>query len=1185
MNISKTVLIIFATLSAILLGILISMGILISINRKMENLESHHFEAYKLALHLLQSSNDLTRMARTYVSTGDPKYERYFDKILSMRDGSHPLPKDQTLAYWDLVTAEMELPPNSSQPSPLIEQMKMAGFTEKELLKMEEAKKMSDELAKLEKLAFGAMKGIFPDPDGNMTLLGAPDPNLAKDYLFGTAYHKAKGAIMKPITELLNDLEQRTNWEIENSKTVQDLFFAITVSLIIATLFIAAFSFYFARLYMVKPITSLAKTAKEVSTGAWIQRPKQVFLAEIEELYTSFFEMLDSWRHQMSKMEQSEHALLASEERYRTLIENSTEAIMVLNVDSGKFHDINNKAMEFFGLSREELLKLSPLDLSPEIQPDGRSSADKAMEHIQDALMGHPNIFEWVHKNSKGEENLFEIHLMGLPHPEKKLVRACMLDISERKKADQKLKASEEKYRVLFDTAMDAIFVAEVESGIIVDCNKSACDLLQRTREEIIGMHQRNLHPVSMPFNEELGVTDSFKKHTDEGNQGVHLKTQIVQKSGALRTVTIKANTFEHMGNTLIQGIFRDVTEMVETVEALEERDSTLSAFLNAITESSMLIDPKGVVYAANETVATRLGTTVANMIGKNAFDFVKEDVRRLRQAKIEESVERKKPIQFEDERSNRSILNSIYPILNSKGEVFRLVIFGYDITERKQAEKALRESERHLRNSQQIAHVGSWRLDIATNQVVWTEELYNMYGFDPSLPPPPYTEHMKLFTPSSWEQLSTSLANTMETGIPYELELETVKKDGSNGWMWVRGEAIKDSEGSTIGLWGAAQDITERKRIEIELRKNAFYLKKAQEMGKIGHFSFDPITGIVESSSELLRIFDLNSDQPLFKSFADAIHPEDGPLVFPYIDRAIKEGIPYDVKHRVLHRNGSVWYVNAKGETLDTDQGRRIVGTIQDITELSQLEKNLASRADELEKLNQKLESKNLELTEFTYVASHDLQEPLRKIVSFSKLLEKDLGEIPERAQTDIHYIVDSALRMQSLIHDLLALSRAGRMDLIREELELDQCVQSALLHLDLLIKETQADITLTHLPKVFGDKNSLVQLFQNLLGNALKFTQKDVPPHIELTIEQGESGPVLGVRDHGIGIPKKFAEEIFKPFKRLHGIQSYQGSGIGLAICKKVVERHFGTIWVDSSEGEGAHFKFTLANIQPDR
>ena len=165
------------------------------------------------------------------------------------------------------------------------------------------------------------------------------------------------------------------------------------------------------------------------------------------------------------------------------------------------------------------------------------------------------------------------------------------------------------------------------------------------------------------------------------------------------------------------------------------------------------------------------------------------------------------------------------------------------DITQRKQMEEQLNQNLRDLLESQRIAHLGTWRLDLATNQVVWSEELYKMYGFDPALPPPPYTEHMKMFTPESWEKLSTAFEITRTSGIPYKLELETKKKDGSNGWMWVRGEAEKDSQGNIITLWGAAQDITEFKKLENERMK--FFL-------------------LAESSSEFIGMCDLDMN-PLY--------------------------------------------------------------------------------------------------------------------------------------------------------------------------------------------------------------------------------------------------------------------------------------------------------------------------------
>jgi len=195
------------------------------------------------------------------------------------------------------------------------------------------------------------------------------------------------------------------------------------------------------------------------------------------------------------------------------------------------------------------------------------------------------------------------------------------------------------------------------------------------------------------------------------------------------------------------------------------------------------------------------------------------------------------------------------------------------DITEAKKTGLALiaakeraERKEIELKAAQKITHIGSWYLDIATNQVVWSEELYKMYGFDPLLPVPPYTEHQKLFTAKSWALLSDSLAQTRETGIPYELELNTVRKDGSNGWMWVRGETVLDKKGCTIGLWGAAQDITERKNSEIELK---IAKEKAEEsdrlksafLANMSHEIRTPMNGIL-GFAELLKTPGLNGEK-----------------------------------------------------------------------------------------------------------------------------------------------------------------------------------------------------------------------------------------------------------------------------------------------------------------------------------
>lgn len=247
-------------------------------------------------------------------------------------------------------------------------------------------------------------------------------------------------------------------------------------------------------------------------------------------------------------------------------------------------------------------------------------------------------------------------------------------------------------------------------------------------------------------------------------------------------------------------------------------------------------------------------------------------------------------------------------------------------------------------------------------------------------------------------------------------------------------------------------------------------------------------------------------------------------------------------------------------------------LGVLRDMTERRRMEELQARHMAELARIN-------AELDEFTYVASHDLQEPLRKLISFSVLLERDLGkELATPVETDLKFISESAHRMKNLVQDLLLLSRAGKSDMGREHLVLDEVADRALENLEMAMAEKKAVIERDPLPQVWGDATLLTQLYQNLIGNGLKYV-KAAPPRIRLTAERSTDGSwIFGVQDNGIGIREEYAQQIFQPFKRLHTQGEYEGTGIGLAICRKVVERHGGRLWVESDEGAGSHFRFTL-------
>ena len=287
---------------------------------------------------------------------------------------------------------------------------------------------------------------------------------------------------------------------------------------------------------------------------------------------------------------------------------------------------------------------------------------------------------------------------------------------------------------------------------------------------------------------------------------------------------------------------------------------------------------------------------------------------------------------------------------------------------------------------------------------------------------------------------------------------------------------------------------------------------------------------------------------------------------------KRIFEGVE---KHR--RRDGSLAHMQVLKAPV-TDAGGKVVGIqviFWDVTEKKVAEDHLKQTLDDLARSNRDLE-------QFAYVASHDLQEPLRMIASYTKLLSKRFEEnVDGEAAEFVHYAVEGAVRMQQLINDLLAYSRLGSRGHPFEEIAMEQVVRDTLANLQISIDENCALITNDPLPKVHGDRVQLTQLLQNLLSNSIKF-KSDQSPKIHVSAVEKDRHWIFSVRDNGIGLDPQYADRIFVIFQRLHTRDKYPGTGIGLAICKKIVERHGGEIWVESKPGKGATFYFSLPVIR---
>ena len=257
----------------------------------------------------------------------------------------------------------------------------------------------------------------------------------------------------------------------------------------------------------------------------------------------------------------------------------------------------------------------------------------------------------------------------------------------------------------------------------------------------------------------------------------------------------------------------------------------------------------------------------------------------------------------------------------------------------------------------------------------------------------------------------------------------------------------------------------------------------------------------------------------------------------------------------------------------------------------VEELETSRSAQA-QLDEQATELRRSNAELEQFAYVASHDLQEPLRKVASFCQLLERRYGDkLDERGIEYIGFAVDGAKRMQALINDLLTFSRVGRLGTTEADVNLDVTLDSGLANLAVAIEESGAQIVRPDrpLPQIKGDPMLLTMLWQNLIGNAVKFRHKDRPPRVVIECAPGSGNHdgewVITVSDNGIGIPEEFADKVFVIFQRLHGREVYGGTGVGLALVKKIVEHHGGTIRIDTSRTEGTRFEFTLPMPEPEQ
>ena len=335
---------------------------------------------------------------------------------------------------------------------------------------------------------------------------------------------------------------------------------------------------------------------------------------------------------------------------------------------------------------------------------------------------------------------------------------------------------------------------------------------------------------------------------------------------------------------------------------------------------------------------------------------------------------------------------------------------------------------------------------------------------------------------------------------------------------------------------------------------------------------------GIIRyESPSVERVLGFQRDKLVGRNVFELVHPDDKERAIDILSQAIENpGVSLSLEVRFLHKDGLWRILEVIGKNLlDNPAVAGIVVNSRDITERKQVEEDLMQLADELKR-------SNTDLQQFAYAASHDLQEPLRVIAGFVRLLGKRYKDrLDSKAEEFIEHTVDGVKRMEILIKDLLAYSQIGTKGKAFKPTDCSAAIGNALANLQAAVEENDAEVIYDRLPAVMADATQLSRLFQNLISNAIKF-RSDKKPKVYIDAEPKENEWIFSVRDNGIGIDPKDAERIFVIFQRLHTREEYSGTGIGLAVCKRIVERHGGRLWVESQPGKGSTFYFSLPNTE---
>jgi PAS domain S-box-containing protein len=863
--------------------------------------------------------------------------------------------------------------------------------------------------------------------------------------------------------------------------------------------------------------------------------------------------------------------LRVSEARFRTFVDQATDAFFLLD-DESTVLDVNRQACESLGYSREELIGKHRSDFDVALD-------DFSIQHLKDRMIaGEAITFETRHRRRDGTTFPVEIRVSQFEQGGRRFLGLAR-DITERKRAEDELRASEDRFRSVVDHATDGFFLFD-EQQAILDVNKQACESLGYSRDEMIGMHPRDFDAALDP-----ALIARVGERVNSG-ETVTFETLHRRKDGTVFPVEVRARQFQHNTRRFRLSLARDISERKRAEEALRESEAKL--------QKAQQIAHVGWWQHELSTDRVIVSDEVSRILGLRPvgqwLNLIHPEDRSKAAEAAAAAIKPGGPRYDVEYRVVRP--DGTVRVVHSQGDVTwddagkPVRQFGVlqDITELRRTEEELRDSEERFRTLMDFSFDLYWETDA---QHRFIRQDISERVTDGPLPGSelgktrweiPYLD----IDQEAWRKHREML----DAHLPFrDLEYARPTPDGGKRWAAVSGLPVFDNAGHFIGYRGVARHITDRKRAEEALRRSEAYLSEAQRLSHTGTIVFNA-TGPVYWSEESYKIWGLNPRHglPDLQTVLQRIHPDDREIANNKAFESLRQNRTYAIEFRIVLPDGIIKYLESTGHPLRSVDGEaEMIVTHIDVTE----RKRAQAEHERLRQLESELAHMNRLsiMGELTASLAHEILHPIatarnnaRSALRFLDMKPIDLSEVREALEC----VVRDTDRGRDIVgrireHIKKAPPRKDRFDINEAIREVIEMVQSA-------IDKNGVSVS-THLTKgllpVQGDRVQLQQVVLNLVMNAVEaMSSVEGARQLSIDTEQNTAGGILvSVRDSGPGVDPEQLDRVFQPFYTTKA----SGVGMGLSICRSIIGAHGGRLWAEANkEGRGAVFTFTLPAAQ---